>query len=590
MVKLSKSALIRFKLDGKSTVAPEDWQNIELSATFDNDSVQPSIESTDFTFVNEGADAVRDWISKGVSGGVGIFEGIPFKIEAYNKDNNIIAFDGFLNLSNDFEDLTPVPRVRATLLKDNGLDSLENLLSGITCGYLESIGEITASDYTDINYQIIKKITILEVLIANIILFLLIKELAQAIKDTANAIAVAAADLAGGLSGPVGAAIYSTSYAILQFIYTASLVVAVIDLITKLINLLVPPLRTHKAIKVKTLMEIISTFLGYNFISPIKELDNLYYLPSNNNLEEQDTQTGLFTKINGTDQGIPNSQDYGYNCAELFELVKSLFNAKYVIIGNDLHLRCEGDPFWIKMSTYQMPPALLPVKQYNTNELNGDILLNFQTDITDEWTIDNYIGTSYEVKTDAIIVKNKKAKLIKGQNTINFNVALGSRKDELTAIENIMLGLARLADRATKVLGRGTNLAGQIKNKIGVLKQSQNNTTLPKLLYLNSDNKLPSDHRDKFSAKVLWNDYHSYKSFVDNNYIGQKIVYKDVRIPFGLDDFIKLTNNSYFRTFEGEQAKATAIRWSVSQDFALIDFYIRTPYTKNLKETKIEPS
>ena len=589
MVKLSKNALLRFKLDGQAISAPVEWSDIQISAVFENDSVQPSIETSEFTFVNAEAKKIRDYIDKGLTGGVGIFEGLPFKIETYNKDNSLVSFDGFLELTNSFQDFNDEPRVSCRIMKDNGLDSLESRLSGLTCGYLEEIGVIKSTDYEDLKYQVQKKVTVLEVLIANITLFLLIKELAQAIKDTAHSVAIALGDTLGSLTGGIGAAAYLIAYAILQLIYTATLIVAIVELVRRLVNILLPPLRTHKIIKLKTLLEIISTHLGYTFNTNISELDNLYYLPSNNNLEEEDTRTGLLTKIDGTDKGIPNSVDFGYNCAEIFSLARQLFNAKFVIVGSTLHMRFEGDPFWAKTSTYQMPSVLLPVKTYNTNELDADILLSFQVDLKDSWTIDNYKGTAYEVKTDSIITNNKRAKLLRGQNTVDFPVCLGNRKDEFTAIENILFSLASFADKVTKVLGKGTNLAGLITRKLGVLKQSENETSLPKLLYLNSDNKLPSNHRDLFSAKVLWDKYWYYKSFVDSNFVGQKIIYPEVKIPFGLEDFIKLVDNSYFRTFEGETAKAISIKWSPSKDFALIDFFIRKPYTKNLQQTKIEP-
>jgi len=102
-------------------------------------------------------------------------------------------------------------------------------------------------------------------------------------------------------------------------------------------------------------------------------------------------------------------------------------------------------------------------------------------------------------------------------------------------------------------------------------------------------NQLPTNHRTLFNAKNLYFKYHKEKSFVLDNYHGQKIVYNDIEVPFGFEDYKKLTTNSYFY-YNGSQAKIIRFTWSVGQDTAKLSFWVRQPYTKNLQEIYIEPS
>jgi hypothetical protein len=140
----------------------------------------------------------------------------------------------------------------------------------------------------------------------------------------------------------------------------------------------------------------------------------------------------------------------------------------------------------------------------------------------------------------------------------------------------------------TGVFGGGSNFGGAIDAKVGMLKQTSNWHTVPKLLYLNNDGKMPTNHRTLWNADVLWEKYHKEKSFVRDNWHGQKFVYNDVTIPFGLEDFLQLLSNPYF-DFNGEQAKIIKFVWTGANDEAKISFYVRKPYTYNLEEIKLTP-
>jgi hypothetical protein len=586
MSNLSINAEAKFLLDGVKLNAPLEWEDIEIVAEYENDSIQPSLAVEEFVFPLEAREAINEWIARGLTNGVGIFEGMPFQLTLFNNQPIQENFKAFIDFTNGYQDLPEDGKVNIGIIPNFSLDNFFEQIEGTTFGYLQEIGAITLADYIKVDYVVEKKFNLIEFLISSIILYLMIKELQESIRRTGEAISIASGIFSAGFTGSVGQAIYLVANAIIQIIYTSIILIAVVSLATTLLETLLPKKRTHKAIKLKTALERVCQNFGYSFVTDIPQLENVVYLPSNPNLDDS-TLGGLISFTKGTPVGIPYIGDYGYRCSEMFELAKNLFNAKIAIINGVVEFRSKNSTFWIQQSTWNLPDVLLENLQYNTDEIKPERILSFETDLNDEWTIDNYKGTAYEIRTSPKTVVRKRAVLLKGIEEINFNTCLGNRKDELNPLEKFLSEVAGFIDKTTGVLGGGTNFKSKITSKIGVLKVTNNWHSIPKLLYLDGG-RIPLNHRDLWNSEILYNQYHSEKSFVLNNWKGQKKVYKSVRVPFGFEDYKQLTTNSYF-LFKGKQAKIVKFVWTIGKDFAEIDFWVREPYTFNLKETYINP-
>jgi len=355
--------------------------------------------------------------------------------------------------------------------------------------------------------------------------------------------------------------------------YTAILLIAIINLGRTLINTLVPPKRVHKVASLRRLLEVACAKFGYTLNAPIDELDFISFLPSNPRNDDK-TFFGLIDTPRGTPVGIPASVDAGwYICGDLFQRVKDLFFAKISIVNNVVNIIPRISNFWVQQSTWQFPDVRLERKAYNTEDLKANRVLSFQIDQFDTWTIDNYEGNAIEVNTVPITVNNQEAVLLKGNERFDFRAALGTPKDKLNAIENLLAEVGGAIDAITGVFGNGTDFANQINAKVGVLKQSNNYHTIPKLLY-NVNNRIPINQKDFWSAPVLYNKYHKESSFVLDNGRGQKILRNNVDIPMGFDDFQELTNNSYF-FLNGQSSKITKFEWKMAQDTAVVSFWTR---------------
>lgn len=583
----SKYNQTEIKLNGNVVAVPREFFDIGVKASFDQNP-QGNITTDSFTFVLDAFQAIKQYIEAGKSNGVGIFEGMPITISANGRGDSVGVFNGIVDLQDGAIINNESGEIQANIKQDNGLNNLADLIEPLDYGYLLELGVITESDYVSVDYVVVKTNNTIEVITLSITLYLMTKQLADSIRDLAVTIATISGITASGVPGIVGATIYAIATAIAQAIYAAALLVLIIKLGEDLIELLIQPQRTHKAITVKTLLEKTCEHIGYSFNTTVEDLDNLVYLPSNNNVD--DYSDSIFLQLPGTiKKGIPNVTDIGYRCAEMFQIARDLFNGRFLIDGNSVQFHSENATYWVKDSPWIKPDVLKENGfRYNTDELTSSININLQTDIVDEYTISNFTGTAYQVLTDAKIVNNVQHKTIKNAEQVAIPCALGNSKESLNGLEKFLKEIAVVIDKVANTFGGGSNLKSKITNKIGALKVGDNNHSVPKLLWLDGG-RIPSNHRDLFSAKTLWDKYHNEKSFIQNNHKRQRVYYENERVPFGFDDFVKVIDNSYFKDVDGKDGKIVSLEWTMNKDTAIISYWQEEVYTKNLKETLIEP-
>lgn len=569
-------------LNGTKFNAPIDWEDVEIKADFEGDAIQPNITVDSLTFTLEARERILQWIQTG-----NIFEGLPIDINLNNINNQPELFSGYLDLVNGFADLPDDGTLECQYVQADGLDEFFRKIETVSYGYLESIGVFTDSDYTNLDYVVEKPLNVLELITTSITLYLMVKELQEQIRRIADDIAVISGILVAGITGSVGALIVAVAKAILNLIYAVAIVIAIKNLATNLFDFLVGPKRTHKVISLNTLLVKVANYYGYQMEFTDGLFNNIYYLPSNINLDEPN-KLGIIRTPRGTSKGIPNAQDIGYIVSDMFDRAKKLIDGKFTIQDGTIQLRPKSDPYWIQQSTYRMPSVLIKKKEYNAEDLKSTNVLSFETDTTDVYTVDNFKGTIIEVKTDVISAGNQRNVLLQGLNDIQLGLALGNRKQSLNALENTLKTLGGVIDGVIRAFGGSARFERRVKSRIGALKVSQNNTSVPKLIYLNGST-IPSNHRDFLSAPALWNKYYGEESFVKDNFRGQKVVYRGVEVPFGIPQYKRLLKSSYFYTAENQQAKVINFTWKLGQDTAIIDFWVREVYTTNLKEIVIIP-
>jgi hypothetical protein len=560
-----KSAQLRFEINGIAYQPPVDWANLGVVATFEEESENVALTTEDFTFI---LDAYRA-IKRHIEGSLGVFEGLPFRIFAYADGGEKVVFDGFLDTAQaKIDELNG--RIDLPAYIDDGVLTFTNRLDTVTFAIL-------SPSTTIVSYQVIKPSPYFEVLTLSFIIYSLGKTIVDETEKTSRAIAIAINLVIAGITGAAASAGYIIAEAAIKVAYLAALAVVLATFVEQIFNLALPPVRSGRGATLRSMLNAVCEKLGYTFISSIDELDKYVYLPSNNNFDDN-TPQGLFKKA-GVPGGVPNPGDYGYTGREIFDLCKNIFNAKVKIEGTKVYLEPKSSVFWNRNSVWNMPKIQPQPYGFNFEDLNSTVLVSFRPDITDEWTIKEFGGTNYEVRVEPI---NGQKSTIKGYKRVDFPMALGNRKDKLSAIEESLKPIFTIADALFSLVGKGKNKA-VLKNSVGVMKTSTNNWSLPKLLYIEGG-RLPSNHRSLLSAEYLYDKYLSYDSFVRNGNFGQKLVYTGITVPFGFNDFALVVKNSYFTDYLGRRAKITSIRWNMTADTAEVDFEVRTPYTKNLKE------
>lgn len=581
-------------LNGKQVSIPKNFFDVGVKASF-GENIQANVTTENFTFILDAYQEIIEWVNGGRQGGVGIFEGIPFTITQSDKATpNQVIFKGILDLQDELIIQPNLGQAQTKIRQDDSLNTLDSLIEPLDFGYLKSLGVITPADYVDIEYVVNKPDNGIETITTFITIYLLSKQLGDSIlafgKDGA-VISAWSAVVSIPTPGAVGAAVYAVIVSILNIAYAATLLVLIINFGVDLFNILVQPQRTHKGIRLKTLIEKTCKYVGYTLETTIEDLDALVYLPSNFSVDEFGIKN-VFSKVGVINEGIPRPTDPGYTCLDLFEICRNAFNARFAIVGNTVQFHTESSPYWISQSGWQKPIAIKDFAsrgyRYNTDELKSSIFVEFQTDISDEYTINNYSGTSFQVLTDAKSVSVEVNKTIKNIDRVTIPLALGNRKESLNGLESSLASIANLFDSIGSVFGGKPNLAKKVKNKVGVLQVSNNNHSVAKLLWMPSG-RIPNNHRDLFSAKTLWEKYHVEKSFVSNNFSRQRRYVEGEVIPFGLSSFVTLLNNSYFRDENGRIGKIVDLEWVFSKDYATISYWIEDVYTTNLKETFIEP-
>lgn len=586
-------------IDGQDFGPPTNWMDFEIEGTFaqENDDElipenQPNLSVDRLEFSGRAATYISNRFRGGLNGGKSAFDGPSISWVIADGSGAYTAFDGYIDYTDNYlesqfkgENRTLPNKVTVKIVDDFGLNALLQKVNGITTALLYDKNVFSSSDWTDIPFVVAKKFDYTELLLLQLGVTILLKEL----YETLERVQKLAADLAGGLTGPI---VFGLKL-IALVIYFYSILFQLIILAQKLIDLIYSPLRTHKGVTLRTLLSKGFEYAGYTFISPIEELDNYTILPTLPTEKSKFTDP-ILNRVRVTKTGLPSVNDWGFLFTENLTTCRRLFNARLAVYNNggtkEVHLRTDSDDWWFKQSNLTLiDEVLIDEVGYNTNELKLDRYLKFATDTTDEWTKENLRGTSYEVITE--LPYEAENPLLKGLDEIQIPYALGVRKGELTFLEKELKAILGLAETVVNALGGNANYTNKIEQRVNALKVSGFEIAVAKLLYI-KDGGIPTNHRDLLSAKYLQDKYLRSKSFVnasdDAPFNNQYQTFEGVTIQFDLQKFLSLRNNSYFITKEGESGKIENFRWNPSKDRGVFDGRIRSVYDKSLTERTIE--
>lgn len=588
------------KRNGVIIDEPRGWDDLEITKNFLNRQDDVNINITNLEFAGEEAKNIIERIFNGLSGGVGVFEGDDYTIEVGGAGQQFI-FKGYLDYAEGVE-IKGCNEVSVSLKKQEGSDWLNDVADGFSFRYLFDEGKITSGDFVKVPYVINYIPDGMQVLMLSISLFMMTKELVEAIRNTANAVA----DLTDASTPVVGTgvgfgAVAVVAYDIGNYIlvalklvawiaYTVVLVIAIKKLIEELIEQLCPKKRYHLGMRLYDLFKKGAEHLGLQFQSELlTERKDWVVIPSKGHRggEKPTGHTGAWEE-----KGVPNANDGFDTFGDLIRVWSKGLNADYKIIDGVFHF--ERKDYWKDTGSYIIPDyfndqkELKQVYKLNVEEVVANYNIYWSYDTQDQNTLDNQVGRVFQAILQPNTTINDKLKNLKNLQEVNLPLSLGLRKNDLTRVEKLLKGLAKFIDKLTGIFGGGTNYATQIENRKGSLLTSSHFFTIPKIVVMKGG-KLAKDQRGKLSATRLWDELHYINSFAEiNGEHNQYYRYEKQKVPFCMQDFITLLNNNYCKTIDGETAEIELLKWRVWDNTAIIDYRVKKLYTKNLKIKKVE--
>jgi len=567
-----------------------DAVDIELNYDGSDPDNAGTVSLLNFDFSIDAAKIINEYFENGLSGGPGVFEGLPFRLNLEEGSESLELIRGYIDLTNS-EVNFKCDRIEAfvkeagskTWLEDGAQDSF-------TYQYLEIEKKtITSDDYIFQPYVISTVPDNKEIAILLLMTFSVKVALDSAIQNVIQT----AVELLGAASA-VRAAI--------KFVFIVAYLVV---LIITIINQIVQPIKYHACMRLQTLLEKGAEHLGLKFESSVF-LDpvwrDMVVLPAKYSNPPSDDDTNIlgFQKPNKTIQKGYYNGTFG----QLMRSFETLINGKKFV--SDGVIRIERRDYNPSSANFKIPDVEIKGFGVNADELKSNTLLKFTTDLQETNTIDNYEGNVCQVTTSPITISNPNMVLMSGLSNINSEFARGIRKEDYTKPEQFILNVLKpidkligsLSDVAAKVNIKinKTNLTNLIEKRLGMLLLENDHFSVPKLISLNispnaEGNKIKDENAARVNMGDIYDRYYSIDSFTpttDNPNANQYKRYKAPSFNLCFDDFKTIIKSNVIFDQEEKVGELTKLVLNIESEQAKdVEFKINEVYTNNLKDTKI---
>ena len=549
-------------------IVPQNFDEIGFKIDYSQDYNLPELNTDSVILVTKARQLVLDHIDT-----LGIYEGIPYNV----------TFGGVT--LNYYIDLTDSPIIGDSLLdvKIKRRKSVLNFMQNAKGLSFEALNKTHQIDTVDVSYIIARDNQEVQLILFLINTFVLSKEL----KESVLRVTQTAADLIRAVTfnpfPPIGDALALLVLLIARAVYTAFILIQIVELITQIINILVPSIKTFKASKVIELINKGCVKLGYTFTSslipsnltilPVPLLNNSPSVFEKFTAESSDTYT----------KGYPTALDSTPTLGSLIDSLKEYYNADLSVLGNNVKLELHTQTPSVTIdNTLNIQSKREDSYTFNTGESWKRYLIKYRFDTSDLHTLNNYQKGQAEYSTEPINVVNADLVDIKGLVSLDIPFALGIRKNELNYVEEKLLSLAEFADVVASAFGTDTGFASKIKERNGVLQISQQQFSQSKLLYL-SGKKQPENYLSKLGATHVFDNHASNN--VKENF---KRIYTS-SIPLSSHQFNDIINggNTVIDSITDEVLEIISIDWINENVTAEINYSVKGNEGFNTKTVTI---
>ena len=569
--------MIRYYLNG-TECNPANKDSVNYIFNFEDRKARTLELSVDtLEFVREDRQAIKSWIET-----YGYFVGMPLDIKYSN--GTIIKY------LLDFQDPAFREKERSykvKLKRFKGMDNFFDNADGMSFGLVNW----NANDFSLVDYVIIPEEQPTYYISLMLATFALSQELAKAVDEIQQSIAdiIKAATPIPGLSptGPTvsydtGAIIVAAIKLAARVAYAIFIVIALVKLLTEIINIIFPVIRQFKAIRVKTLFEKSANFLGYTLSSTLlNALTPLTILP----VPLKQKQPSWFLELVAPNSlaytnGYPSSRDSVQTLGQLITALENTFNAKIIVQNGVITFEQEWffkqQPNTGLLSAFNIQEQLQSEHSLNSNEIFKRLVVQFQTDPTDFNTFDDTFQSLFEVSSEIVNSPNRASELIKGYDLVNIPFARGTNKGSLNFLERSAKTLASAVD-----LFCGSNLASKVNSRRNVMQISSQYFSVTKLLWMNGT-RLHQEQTNFIGAQAIALNYW-YSRFIDVN---QKNVYEAMPVAMTENELFSILDNNFITLDDGQVAEIVNVQWSELQAKAIVNYNVLRPKI-NEKTTQI---
>lgn len=392
----------------------------------------------------------------------------------------------------------------------------------------------------------------------------------------------------GGTIKPVPL-FWAVAKAILQAAFLLLTILAFINMIKNIVQIIFPRVRELKSATMYQLLSVGCQKLGFTFDSSIITPSSAYTILPIPVIDTKDKSVFLESLLPpiqpGYTKGYPTAIDTIPTLGSLVDAALDMFNGKIFVDGNTVRLERRDN--WQLTSSKSITNTLNLQGErrnewtYNTGEVWKRYYLHYQVDFSDTHTTDNSKGTKCEYSTEPLSVVDEDLVDISGFIDVPIPFSFGTRKDVLSPSENFWKNICVLVDKVSGNFGASSDLTSKAKSRIGVMQISQPQYSVTKLLY-QIGSKQPTNFRDYLAADLLYNVYHKINE-VD---INLKRIY-DIETAFSSKDFEALQNNNYIYDTEGNHLEILSFEWVNNSKMAKIEYAQKAIEPTNTKTIKI---
>lgn len=624
-----------FYINNVQVLPPKNWQELEIELNYGKDQFPQGnvVSITNFEWVRENYDWIKNYIDSGLSGGVGIFEAPPFRIDITDGTTTKTVFNGYIDLT---DNLTHHDRVKITAAagSKSTVDWINDVANGFTFEYLASLpigaaGAIDSSMYQFMPYVINSVPNYEQAAIATLMVYTISQTIYKEIEEITGIVAEA-----GGYFTTIPAVIKL----VVKIAYLIVLIVTLIKLVKDLLKFIVSPVKYHACMYTRDLLQKGCEYLGLTFVSDIFAPNSPYYneviMPEKRYNPPNDGIIG-FLSPNPLEQNGYYKGTFG----QLLTDLKTKYNAKIVVTPNNELILIRKDKN-AQPPIYQLPDVYTPEFTYNTDELQANTLIEFQTDGSETNTLQNYAGTIYQVICQPAVVSSRPFVMMKNFNNVQIPFARATTKTELTipekiidefleifdTIANVIVtvinGIINVVNAITSVIKKIFKLVGIklnipsipimqqltlgtiMDNRIGMLVLSADYFSIKKAFIMQAGsepkyNKIHSSNDTVESAKYHWDNFYYVTSFIpaqlnpaySDRPFGNQCIIKDFpKVSFTWQNFLDVYQNNKIYDSSGNEAIVESVKFNPAKSTAQMRVRINKIYTLNLTESYLDPT